>query len=144
MVNDIALRRERYVSNAEAKLDSIESGIRRFNRANEIVFILLTANERGATLYDSLVTVENIVKGINDAILSDLYNRLFEGRSSFIPKYQQIRQIDYSAFLQRLGMLLYEIIVEVNKADIELKNAIGLPSSKGVWGGIDWHPTGQL
>jgi hypothetical protein len=144
MINDTALRGARYVSDAEVKLDAIEGSIRRFNRANEIVFILLTANERGVTLYDSLIKVENIVKGLNDELLSSLYSRLFEGKRTFVPKYQQIRQIDYSAFLQRLGMLLYEIIVEVNEADIALKEAIGLEAVIGVWGGKDWRPTGEL
>lgn len=128
----------------EAKLDAVENSIRRFNKENEILFILLTANERGTTLYDSLINVGDIIRGLNDEHLTDQYNRLFDGVKTFVPQCQQIRQVDYSAFLQRLGMMLYETIVQINESDIALKKSAGLQADRGIWGREGWRPTGEL
>jgi hypothetical protein len=127
----------------ENKLSEFENCIRRFNKADEIIFTLLTANARDTPSCNDLVKVEGNVQELHDESLLSLYNRILENLGTYSP-YSQISQNHYFAFLQRLGMLLNEAITQANEADIALREAIGLQSDSGLWGGRDWRPSGQV
>ncbi len=90
-------------------------------------------------LYHSLVQAEGTVKDFNDGLLTNLYTELFKSSRNPSP-YQQIYPDDYFAFLQRLQRLIDEAAGKANEADIELREAIGLQSVIGIWGGKGWHP----
>jgi hypothetical protein len=125
----------------EEKLAELENSIRLFNNANEILFLLLTTDERGQTMYNSLIKIESRVKELNDGLLLNLYNQIFDSFRTSNP-YQQIRPDDYFAFLRRLGVLLNEATIQANKVDIALRRAVGLQSVIGIWGGEDLCPAG--
>jgi hypothetical protein len=133
--------RIKVMPNTEAKLYILENSIRQLNKAFNILFFLITTDERGETLYKSLRKVEEMVKDLNDEHLINLYDKLFEGFLTGVP-HQQIRPDDYFGFLQRLGTLVNESSVQANKAEIALREAIGLQSVVGIWGGRGWHPSG--
>jgi hypothetical protein len=123
---------------AEAKLDELEDGVRQLRKVFNILIFLITTDQRGQTLYASLKKVESLVRDINDERLIDLYNQIFAVFLTGIP-HQQIRPDDYFAFLQRLGSLPNETTVQANKADIALREIIGLQSVIGIWGGREWR-----
>jgi hypothetical protein len=108
--------------------------------ASAILFILITTEERGHTIYQSIKEVNDLVKNLNDEQLLDKYKKLLGVFLSGIP-HQQIVPDDYFAFLERLGALLNKATVQVNEADIGIREAIGLQSVIGVWGGRDWVPS---
>ena len=127
------------MADIEAKLDYLENSLRLSNKALEILFFLLTAEERGQTLCNSLTKVESFVRDLNDEPLLNLYHELF--RSYRIPAlHQQIHPDDYFAFLQRLSTIIDEAASKANEADIALREIIGLQSVIGVWGGRGWRP----
>ena len=131
------------MSDVEEKLNTFENCIRRFNKIDEIIFMLLITNEHGKTTCDDLVKVGVIVQELNDESLSSLYNRILEGvMTSHL--YQPIHPNDYIGFLQHLGTLLNEAIIQSNEADIALRGVLGLQSGSGLWGGKGWRPSGQL
>ena len=131
------------MSEIEEKLNNLEDIIRRFNEADEIIFMLLTVNERGKTTSDDLAKVGNIVQKLNDESLSKIYGRILEG-SKVSGLYQPIHPNDYFSFIQRLGALLIEATIQANKADIALRKALALDSLTGIWGSEEWRPSGQL
>ena len=131
------------MSDVEEKLSTFENCIRRFNKVDEIIFMLLTINERGKTTCEDLVKVGGIVQELNDESLSSLYNRILEG-VKVSGLYQPIHQNDYFGFLQHLGTLLNEVIIQANEADIALRSVLGLQSGSGLWGSKGWRPSGQL
>jgi hypothetical protein len=108
----------------EAKLDILENSVRQSNKAFNILFYLITTDERGQTIYKSLKKVEEMVKDLNDERLLNLYNRLFAGVRTFNPNYQHFRPDDYFGFLQRLGTLVNETSVQANKANIALREVL--------------------
>ena len=126
----------------EAKLDNLEDSVRQLRKEFNILIFLMTANERGQTIYESLKKVESLVQDLNDECLTNLYNKIFAVFLTGIP-HQQIRPDDYFAFLQRLGSLPNEAIVQANEADIALREIIGLQSVIGIWGGREWRPQSQ-
>jgi hypothetical protein len=125
------------------KLGEFENCISRFNKADEIIFTLLISNERGMPNCNDLVKVGGNVHELHDEVLLRLYNRILQemGSSSLYPKFHPN---DYFAFIQRLGMLLNEAIIQANEADIALREVIGLQSDSGLLGGKGWCPSGQL
>lgn len=127
------------MADTEAKLDYLEHGIRLSNKAFEILYFLLTSEERGQMLYNSLIQIEDLVKVLNDGCLTNLYQKLFDSPRNSSP-YQQIHPDDYFAFLQRLSTLVNEAAAKANEADIELRGVIGLQSVIGIWGGRGWRP----
>jgi hypothetical protein len=131
------------MSDVEEKLNSFENCIRRFNKIDEIIFMLLITNEHSKTTGGDLVKVGVIVQELNDIRLSSLYNRILE-LEKMPHLYQSTRPNDYIGFLQHLGMLLNEAIIQANEADIALRGALGLQSRSGLWGGKGWRPSGQL
>ena len=131
------------MSEIEEKLNNLEEIIRRFNEADEIIFMLLTVNERGRTTGDDLAKVGNIVRKLNDESLSKIYSKIFEG-SKVSGLYQPIHPQDYFSFIERLGALLIEATIQANNADIALRKALALDSLTGIWGSKEWCPSGQL
>lgn len=127
----------------EAKLVELENGVRLLKNASAILFIIVTTDERGQTIYHSLKKVEAMVEDLNDKRLTNLYRKLFEGFLTGTP-HQQIRPDDYFAFLQRLGTLLNDVTAQANEADLALREAIGKKSAIVTWGGKDYLPYGQL
>jgi hypothetical protein len=123
----------------ESKLDKLEASVRLLKNASAILFLLITSDQRGQTIYDSLNKVDKLVMELNDRPLLDLYNRLLGVFLSGTP-HQQITPDDYFAFIQRLGTLLNQAAVQANEADIAIREAIGFQSVIGVWGGRDWLP----
>ena len=123
----------------ETKLDKLEASVRLLKNASAILFLLITSDQRGQTIYDSLNKVDKLVMELNDRPLLDLYNRLLGVFLSGTP-HQQITPDDYFAFIQRLGTLLNQAAVQANEADIAIREAIGFQSVIGVWGGRDWLP----
>ena len=123
----------------ESKLDKLEASVRLLKNASAILFMLITSDQRGQTIYDSLNKVDKLVKGLNDQPLLNLYNKLLGVFLSGTP-HQQITPDDYFAFIQRLGTLLNQAAVQANEADIAIREAIGFQSVVGVWGGRDWLP----
>ena len=123
----------------ESKLDKLEASVRLLKNASAILFLLITSDQRGQTIYDSLNKVDKLVRELNDRPLLDLYNRLLGVFLSGTP-HQQITPDDYFAFIQRLGTLLNQAAVQANEADIAIREAIGFQSVIGVWGGRDWLP----
>ena len=123
----------------ESKLDKLEASVRLLKNASAILFLLITSDQRGQTIYDSLNKVDKLVRELNDRPLLDLYNRLLGVFLSGTP-HQQITPDDYFAFIQRLGTLLNQAVVQANEADIAIREAIGFQSVIGVWGGRDWLP----
>ena len=130
---------------AEAKeaLYRLEDAFRRYDKLAEVIIVLMTTDERKVTLYDSLVAIEEHMGTLNDARLRSLYDRLVEGRRTFMPQYEQILQADYKAFIQRLNTLAIEAAVEANEADVALKAALNLDASTGIWGPKGWRPPQQ-
>jgi hypothetical protein len=128
------------MADTEAKLDYLETSIRLSAKAFEIIFFLMTTEERGQTLYNSLIKVESTVKDLNDTFLLNLYHGLFNNLHIGTP-YQQIHPDDYFAFLQRLNTLITEAAAKANEADIALRETIGLQSVTGIWGGRGWRPS---
>jgi hypothetical protein len=127
----------------EEKLAALENCVRRFNKIDEIIFMLLTTNEHGKATYDDLVKVGHIVQELNDESLSNTYNRTLESMK-VTGLFQLIHPNGFFGFLQRLGTLLNEVIVQTNEADIALRNVLGLQSGSGLWGSKGWCPSGQL
>lgn len=123
----------------ESKLDKLEASVRLLKNASAILFMLITSDQRGQTIYDSLNKVDKLVKELNDQPLLNLYNKLLGVFLSGTP-HQQIAPDDYFAFIQRLGTLLNQATVQANEADIAIREAIGFQSVIGVWGGRDWLP----
>ena len=123
----------------EAKLDELEDSFRQLKKALDILFFLITTDERGQTIYDSLKKVGPLVRDLNDERLTNLYNKLFVVFPTGVP-HQQFRPDDYLDFLQRLGSLSDETTVQANEADIALREIIGLQSVIGIWGGMEWLP----
>ena len=123
----------------ESKLDKLEASVRLLKNASAILFLLITSDQRGQTIYDSLNKADKLVKELNDPPLSGLYNKLLGVFLSGTP-HQQITPDDYFAFVQRLGTLLNDAAVQANEADIAIREAIGFQSVVGVWGGRDWLP----
>jgi hypothetical protein len=134
---------ERIMADTEAKLDYLENSIRLSNKAFEILFFLLTAEERGQMLYNSLTQIEGIVKDLNDEHLLTLYQELFKSSRISNP-YQLIHPDDYFAFLQRISTLINEAAAKANEADIALREVIGLQSVIGIWGGRGWRPNRDI
>jgi hypothetical protein len=128
----------------EAKLDALENSMRRSNKAFYILFFLITTDERRQTIYESLKKSEDLVKELNDEHLLNLYDKLFSGVRTPNPNYQHFHPDDYFSFLQRLGTLVNEISIQANEANIALREAIGLQSVIGIWGGRGWQPSRQL
>ena len=130
---------------AEAKeaLYRLEDAFRRYDKLAEVIIVLMTTDERKVTLYDSLVAIEEHIGTLSDARLRSLYDRLVEGRRTFMPQYEQILQADYKAFIQRLNTLAIEAAVEANEADVALKAALNLDASAGIWGPKGWRPPQQ-
>lgn len=126
----------------EAKLDKLEDSVRKLRKEFNILFFLMTTDERGQTIYESLKKLEPLVWDLKDERLTNLYNKIFSVFLNGIP-HQQIRSEDYFAFLQRLGSLPNETTIQANEADIALWEIIGLQSVTGIWGGREWHPLGQ-
>ena len=127
---------------AEAKLDRLEDSIRKLRKEFDILFLIMTKEERGQTIYETLKKVQPLVWDLKDERLINLYNNIFAGFLTGIP-HQQISPDDYFAFVQRLGSLPGETITQVNEADIALREIIGLQSVIGIWGGREWRPLGQ-
>ena len=127
---------------AEMKLDKLEDNIRKLRKEFDILLLIMTKDERGQTIYETLKKVGPLVWELKDEHLINLYNKIFAGFLSGIP-HQQINPDDYFAFIQRLGSLPDETIVQVNEADIALREIIGLQSVIGIWGGREWRPVGQ-
>jgi len=123
----------------ESKLDKLEASMRLLKNASAILFMLITSDQRGQTIYDSLNKVDKLVRELNDQPLLNLYNKLLGVFLSGTP-HQQITPDDYFAFIQRLGTLLNQAAVQANEADIAIREAIGFQSVIGVWGGRDWLP----
>lgn len=105
--------------------------------------MLVTTNEGGKTTYDDLAKVGIIVQELNDESLSNTYDRILETMKT-TSLYQTIHSNGFFSFLQRLGTLLKDVIVQTNKADIALRGVLGLQSGAGLWGGIGWYPSGKL
>jgi hypothetical protein len=131
------------MADMEARLDYLENSIRLSNKAFELIFFLLTSEERGQTLYNSLTQIENLVNDLNDACLVVLYKRLFKNSRTPTP-YLQVHPDDYFVFLQRLSFLVNEAAAKGNDADIVLRETIGLQSVVGIWGGKGWRPVGDM
>ena len=125
---------------AETKLDKLEGSVRLLKNVSAILFILVTSDQRGQTIYDSLVKVENLVRDLKVASLLKQYDKLFAVFLSGTP-HQQILPDDYFAFLETLGNLLNQAAVQANEADIAMREAIGLQSVIGLWGGREWIPS---
>ena len=53
----------------ESKLETLEHGMRQFNKGIEIVFDLITTDYRGQTPYNTLKKMEDIVKELNKEIV---------------------------------------------------------------------------
>lgn len=123
----------------ESKLDKLEASVRLLKNASAILFMLITSDQRGQTIYDSLNKVDKLVRELNDQPLLNLYNKLLGVFLSGTP-HQQITPDDYFAFIQRLGTLLNQAAVQANEADIAIREAIGFQSVVGMWGGRDWLP----
>jgi hypothetical protein len=123
----------------ETKLDKLEASVRLLKNASAILFMLITSDQRGQTIYGSLNKVDKLVRDLNDQPLLDLYNKLLGVFLSGTP-HQQITPDDYFAFIRRLGTLLNKAAVQANEADIAIREAMGLQSVIGVWGGRDWLP----
>ena len=123
----------------ESKLDKLEASVRLLKNASAILFLLITSDQRGQTIYGSLNKVDKLVRDLNDQPLLDLYNKLLGVFLSGTP-HQQITPDDYFAFIRRLGTLLNKAAVQANEADIAIREAMGLQSVIGVWGGRDWLP----
>ncbi len=124
----------------ETKLDKLEASVRLLKNASAILFTLITSDQRGQTIYGSLNKIDRLVNDLNDQPLLDLYNKLLGVFLSGTP-HQQITPDDYFAFIRRLGTLLNKAAVQANEADIAIREAMGLQSVIGVWGGMDWTPS---
>ena len=127
------------MAEVESKLDILDNNVKQLNKAFNILFFLITTDERGQTIYESLKKVEDMVRGLNDERLIHLYQNLFEGFLTGIP-HQQIRPDDYLGFLKRLGTLVNEASVQANAANIALREATGLKSVIDIWGGRGRRP----
>jgi len=124
----------------EVKTRTFEYHIKRFNKADEIVFMLLTANSQLKPLIDDFVKLEAPIKDVDDEILTGLYKKLLvdvKGHNSYPGSIPAI----YYSFLQRLGTLLVEITIQINEADIALREAIGIQPFTGIWGDKGWYPS---
>lgn len=134
---------ETAMAGLEERLIDLENCIRRFNKVDEIIFMLLTNNGHRMTTSDDLEKLRSVVHEVNDENLSSFYNRILkEVRMSSV--FPTVRINDYFVFLQRLGTLLNELTVQANETDIALREIMGLPADTGIWGGKGWHPSGQL
>jgi hypothetical protein len=125
------------LADIEAKLDYIESSLRLSNKAFQISQLLLTAQERGLSVYTALGKVEGIVKDLNDEYLLNLYTEAL--RNPRVPS-PRVEFNSFFAFLMRLSTLVYESAAKANEADIDLREAVGLPAETGIWGKRGWHP----
>lgn len=128
------------MAEVEAKLDILDKNVRQLNQAFNILFFLLTTDERGQTLFESLKKVDVMVKDLNDKHLTALYDNLFTVFLSGVP-HQQVIPDDYMSFLKRLWALVNEATSQANAANISLREATGLKSVIDVWGRKSWHPS---
>ena len=108
----------------QMKLDKLESNLKVLRSAGSILTIVITAEERGQTVYASLKKVERKVTDLNDELLLNHYNKIFSVFLSGVPQ-QQILPQDYFSFLQRLCSLLEDAIAQANEACISLREGIG-------------------
>jgi hypothetical protein len=128
------------MAEVESKLDILDNSIRQLIKAFNLLFFLITTDERGQTMYESLKKVEAMVRDLKDERLINLYQNLFKGFLTGIP-HQQIRPDDYLSFLKRLGTLANEVSVQANEANIGLREATGLKLVIDIWGGRGRRPS---
>ena len=117
-----------------------EDAIKRLNTLEDILFYVTTIDERRSTLKDTLLMIQQQIFTLDDGTIYSLYEQVLKGHDTFIPRYEQILQADYYAFIKRLSELWTESSVALNEADIELKEHLGLDASYGIWGPKGWSP----
>jgi len=125
--------------NVEEKTRALEYQIKRFNKADEIVFMLLTTNSQLEPLSDDIAKLELAVKDVDDEVLTELCSKLSVDVKRH-KAYPGSMPVSYYSFVQRLGTLLVEITIRINEADIALREAIGIQPSTGIWGDKGWSP----
>lgn len=108
----------------QMKLDKLESNLQILKNAGSALSTIITAEERGQTVYVSLKKVETKVNDLHDELLTNHYNKIFSVFLSGVPQ-QQILPQDYFSFLQRLCSLLEEAIAQASEACISLQEGIG-------------------
>lgn len=116
----------------QVKLEQLADSLRALKNVSTILFTLVTAEERGQTLYTSLKKVDSMVKELNDELLISMYNRIFRVFLSGVP-HQQIAPDDYFTFIKRLGNLLDEASAQANEAYASLREAIGPETVVSRW-----------
>jgi len=122
---------------AQIKLDDLVTSLRQLKNASAILFIIVTADERNQTIYESLKKVESLVEDLNDGLLKKLYGKIFTVFLSKMPQ-QQIVIDDYFKFLQRLGTILNDATLQANEAHTALRETIGNPVI-GAWRGRELY-----
>jgi hypothetical protein len=120
----------------QMQLDKLATSQIVLKNASAILFIIVTTDERGQTIHESLKKVESMVNDLDDELLMNLYNKILSVFLSGIP-HQQIAPDDYFAFLERLGTLLEKATAQANEAHVALREAIGPEPVIRVWEGRD-------
>lgn len=123
-------------------IDRLEASLRFYGNAFEVLHFLTTQDERGVTLYQTLVEIEELITKLSDPRLQSMYNRLVEGHRTYMPSQRQVLDADYRAFYGRLIQLTNQECTKANDAFIELKAAAGLEATNGIWGPKGWRPPG--
>lgn len=73
------------MADVSGTVTKLESALRDYGNAFEVLHYLTTMDERGKTLYQALVEVEELVENLNDSRLKSHYQRLISSQRSQMP-----------------------------------------------------------
>jgi hypothetical protein len=121
-------------------MERLEDAIRRYDHLAQIGTCLAAAAERGSHFRETLLAIEENVRGLQDKKLESLYVRLVNGYGNLTAGDKAILDADYAAFVMRLTKLTDNAAIQANEADIEVRQQIGLDASIGVYGPTQWKP----
>ncbi len=131
------------MADLKTTLKRLEDAIWRYEKVADTLLYLTTVDERQSTLAETLAHLKASIEILNDEKLTAYYERLMDPKRTDM-KYGQVLKTDYGRFMTRLVNLAEELTIEANQSDVELREALNLDVSKGIWGPKDWAPPADI
>lgn len=102
-------------------VEQVEKDFKQYKLFLGVLFTLVTTDETGRTLYESLLAAEELIKGIEDKRIHELYSRVVEDSRESISR--PILESDYRLFFNALIKKADEVEAMVDKGIATLKIA---------------------